>query len=509
MESEVRSFVRTFATYITRRRHELITKEISKAADAKSRTLPLLLAAVALAFIVLALGLLFAPNNQVGLSSTTQTTAATSTETTSTRVSLPGSYSLWPTYHHDASRTGFDPSGGPLTSVLPGWVSPSLDGEVYAEPLLAAGILVAATENNTVFALNDSNGQIIWQRHLGAPVPRSDLPCGNIDPTGITGTPVIDSTAQTVYVVGFLRTDHQHWLFALDLKTGEVKFSRVVDPPGGDPLVEQQRGALSMSKGVIYVPYGGLYGDCGEYHGWVVGTPANITSRLLAYQVPTGRGGGIWAPSGAAVGTGGDLLVSTGNSFASSVFDYGDSVIRLSPSLQLLDWFAPSNWVALNNGDTDLGSVGPSLLGPDLVFQIGKDGNGYLLNRTHLGGVGGQLFTSGVCGSAYGGNAYAPPYLYVPCTDGLVALKVNLGPNPSFSVSWKGPSFRAGPPIVARGAVWVLDVDSGNLNAFNATDGQLIFSHSVGSTVRFATPSEGDGRVFVAAGTRILSFILA
>ncbi|TLY16717.1 MAG: hypothetical protein E6K86_03530 [Thaumarchaeota archaeon] len=495
---------------MTRRRHELITKEISKAADAKSRNLPLLLAALALAIVVLALGLRFAPNNQVGPSSTTQTTAVSSTtQTTSTTVSLPGSYSLWPTYHRDASRTGFDPSGGPLTSVLPGWVSPSLDGEVYAEPLLAGGMLVAATENNTVFALNDSSGQIIWQRHLGAPVPRSDLPCGNIDPTGITGTPVIDSTAQTVYVVGFLRAVHQHWLFAIDLETGDVKFSRVVDPPGGDPLVEQQRGALSLSKGVLYVPYGGLYGDCGEYHGWVVGTPANITSRVFAYQVPTGRGGGIWAPSGAAVDAGGDLLVSTGNSFESSVFDYGNGVIRLLPSLQLLDWFAPSDWVALNNGDTDLGSVGPSLLGPDLVFQIGKDGNGYLLNRTHLGGVGGQLFTSGVCGSAYGGNAYAPPYLYVPCTDGLVALKVNLGPNPSFSVSWKGPSFRAGPPIVARGAVWVLDVDSGNLNAFNATDGQAIFSHSVGSTVRFATPSEGDGRVFVAAGTRILSFILA
>src|SRR5438128_1274715 len=126
------------------------------------------------------------------------------------------------TYHHDASRTGFDPSGGPLTSILPGWVSPALDGEVYAEPLLAAGMLVAATENNTVFALNDSSGRIIWQRHLGAPVPRSDLPCGNIDPTGITGTPVIDSTAQTVYVVRFLRTDHKHWLFAIDLTTGAV-----------------------------------------------------------------------------------------------------------------------------------------------------------------------------------------------------------------------------------------------------------------------------------------------
>ncbi|HLQ03927.1 MAG TPA: PQQ-binding-like beta-propeller repeat protein, partial [Nitrososphaerales archaeon] len=389
-----------------------------------------MLAALVLASIaVLALGQLFAVNNQPGpssstnttaASSTTQTTAASSTtQTTSTTVSLPGSYSLWPTYHRDFFRAGFDPSGGPLTSVLPGWVSASLDGKVYAEPLLAAGILVAATENNTVFALNDTDGQIVWQRHLGAPVPRSDLPCGNIDPTGITGTPVIDPAAQIVYVVGFLRTDHQHWLYALDLKTGGLRFSRVVDPPGGDPLVEQQRGALSLSNGVLYVPYGGLWGDCGEYHGWVVGTPANITSRLFAYQVPTGRGGGIWAPSGAAVDAGGDLLVSTGNSFASSVFDYGDGVIRLSPSLQLLDWFAPSNWVALNNGDTDIGSVGPSLLGPDLLFQIGKDGLGYLLNESRLGGVGGQLFTSRVCGSAYGGNAYAPPYLYVPCTDGL------------------------------------------------------------------------------------------
>ena len=478
--------------------------------NSKSRNLPLLLGAVVLAVIILALGLLFVVNNPGGLSSTTQTTAASSTtRTSSTTVSLPGTHSLWPTYHRDASRAGFDPLGGPITSVLPGWVSPSLDGEVYAEPLLTAGTLVVATENNTVLALNDSSGQVVWQRHLGTPVPRSDVPCGDIDPTGITGTPVIDSPAQTVYVVGFLRTDHQHWLFALDLKTGDIKFSRVVDPPGGDPLVEQQRGALSLSKGLLYVPYGGLYGDCGGYHGWVVGTPANITSRLLSYPIPTGKGGGIWAPSGAAVDAAGNLLVATGNSFASSVFDYGDSVIRLSPSLQRLDWFTPSDWMALNNGDTDLGSVGPSLLDSGTVFQIGKDGNGYLLNGSHLGGVGGELFTSRVCGSAFGGNAYAPPYLYVPCTDGLVALKVDLGPNPSFSVSWRGPSFRAGPPIVARGAVWVLDTDSGNLNAFNATNGQKIFSYSVGRTVHFATPSAGDGRVFVATGTKILSFIVA
>jgi len=143
-----------------------------------------------------------------------------------------------------------------------------------------------------------------------------------------------------------------------------------------------------------------------------------------------------------------------------------------------------------------------------LVFQIGKDGIGYLLNESHLGGFGGQVYSSRVCNAAYGGNAYAPPYLYVPCTDGLVALRVVPGANPSFETAWKGPSFRAGPPIVVGGAVWVLDTASGNLYALNATSGQTIFRRQVGETVRFATPSYGDGQVFVAAGRRVSSFLL-
>jgi len=421
---------------------------------------------------------------------------------------LPNIRTLWPTYHHDGSRGGFEPFGKLIASVQPGWVSLPLDGEVYAEPLVAMGALFVATENNTIYALNDSTGQLIWQRHLGPPVPRSDLPCGNIDPTGVTSTPAIDFSAQTLYAVAFLRAGHQHWLFGLDLVNGEIRYSRLVDPPGGNPLVEQQRGALSFSNGMVYVPYGGLFGDCGDYHGWIVATPTNSSASLRSYQVPTGIGGGIWAPSGAAIDEMGELLVATGNSFSSSTFDYGESVIKLSPSLQKLDWFAPSDWVLLNNFDTDLGSVGPSILGQGLVFQIGKDGIGYLLNESHLGGFGGQVYSSRVCNAAYGGNAYAPPYLYVPCINGLVALRVVPGANPSFETAWKGPSFRAGPPIVVGGAVWVLDTASGNLYALNATSGQTIFRRQVGETVRFATPSYGDGQVFVAAGRRVSSFLL-
>src|SRR5207245_6877020 len=138
------------------------------------------------------------------------------------------------------------------------------------------------------------------------PMRASLLPQRNIDPTGITGTPVIDVTTGTIFVVGFLQPG-QHELFAVDLNSGMVLYHRVIDPSGSNPLVQQQRPALSLSKGIVYISYGGLYGDCGNYHGWVVGAYANDSGSLLSYQVPTGREGGIWAPSGPSIDSNGDL----------------------------------------------------------------------------------------------------------------------------------------------------------------------------------------------------------
>jgi outer membrane protein assembly factor BamB len=417
----------------------------------------------------------------------------------------PKNYSLWLTYHRDNSRTGFDSTTGALGSVRESWTS-AVDGAVYAEPLVDGGRLFVATENNSVFALNDYNGQIVWMKHFGPPVPLSDLPCGDIDPTGITGTPVIDPSLKSIFVAAFLRAGHQHWLFALDQSTGEVRFSRQIDPPGADPLVEQQRAALSLSKGTVYVPFGGLFGDCGSYHGWIVGVRTDNPTTLLSYQVPTVRAGGIWAPSGAVIDSAGNLLVATGNSFSVSSFDFGDSVIKLSPSLHLGDWFAPSNWLQLNEFDTDLGSTGPALLESNTVFQIGKEGVGYLIDENRLGGVGGEVFNSKVCSGAFGGTSYAAPYLYIPCTDGLVALRVSLGSNRSFTGAWRGPSFNAGPPITVAGAVWTIDTANGELYAFNATNGQVIFRNHIGEVAHFSTPSSGDGQVFVVADGKVISF---
>src|SRR5205807_294337 len=147
------------------------------------------------------------------------------------------------------------------------------------------------------------------------------------DPSGITGTPAI--AAGTVYVVTFERPAH-HTLVAVDLSTGAVRWRRAVDAPGADPTVEQQRGALAAANGRVYVAYGGLFGDCGAYNGWVVGVDAgHPVSGLLAYRVPSARKGGVWAPSGPAVDAAGSIYVSTGNGVSSS-FDFGNAVIRLS-----------------------------------------------------------------------------------------------------------------------------------------------------------------------------------
>jgi outer membrane protein assembly factor BamB len=420
------------------------------------------------------------------------------------------SASEWPMYHKDLKRSGFDPSVAPFTRVSLNWKSIMLDGDAHAEPLTVGSGVLVATENDSLYYLNADTGEMIWRTHLGTPVRLADFPCGNIDPQGITGTPVIDTTKRIVYAVAIL-TPANHELFAVDLDTGRVRFHLPIDPPGADAAVEQQRAALALSGDYVYVAYGGRSGDCGAYHGWVVAARADGKGELLSFKVPAGRAGGIWGPSGPSFENSGDLFVATGNSDSNSTFDFGNSVIRLSPDLRLLDWFAPPNWSRLNAQDLDLGSTGPIVLNSDFIFQIGKDGIGYLLDAKRLGGVGGQVFSAQVCGlygGAYGGLAYSPPFLFVPCNDGIVALETNLQSNPSFTVIWRGPNFVSGPPVVAGNAVWTLDINRGLIYAFSLKEGQILFKDTVGYTVHFTTPSVGDGQIFVPANRRVVSYHL-
>jgi outer membrane protein assembly factor BamB len=406
----------------------------------------------------------------------------------------------WTTYHGNNSRTGYVKTT--VACATAGWKSQALDGEVYAEPLVYNGMVVVATENDSVYALNVASGSVVWRNHLGVPMNGSVLQCGNINPTGITATPVIDSSTGTVYVLAF-EAPGAHYLVAMDSATGNVRFSHLADPPGANPLVQQERSALSLGNGRVYVLYGGLAGDCGNYHGWVVAINADGSGSLLSYQVPTNREGGLWAPSGAAIDSSGDLFLTTGNGDSGTNFDHGNAVIELSPTLQELGFFAPTDWLQLNKGDTDLGSLGPMLIGHGELFQIGKEGVGYLVNMTNLGGIGGQLFSGQVCSSSFGGAAAAGSLLFVPCTDGLVALNAS---SRSFSVIWRHSGYPSGPPIVTGGVVWALDTSSGSLHGYQAQTGSQLFSFQTSHVTRFATPSVGEGRVFVAAGDEVFSF---
>jgi len=174
--------------------------------------------------------------------------------------------------------------------------------------------------------------------------------------------------------------------------------------------------------------------------------------------------------------------------------------------LQVLDYFAPSNWATLSRTDRDLGSVGPVLLDNGLVFVVGKEGVGYLLNAGQLGHIGGQAFAAAVCNGsgAFGAAAYAAPFLYVPCTNGLTALRVGSGP--AFTVAWRGPSVRAGAPIVAGGVVWSMD-RGGTLYGFDPTSGNVRAQLPVGAfSTSFPSLAAAGGRLFVPAGQRLIAF---
>jgi outer membrane protein assembly factor BamB len=378
-----------------------------------------------------------------------------------------------------------------------------LDGAVYASPLIVAGHVLAATENNTVFALDLFTGSVVWKMHLGSPVDASTLPCGDIGPvTGITGTPVADPVSGRLYVVAFLSGRH-HMLFTLSLADGSVVSQQDIDPAGSNPAVQQERGALALGADYVYVPLGGLYGDCGQYHGYLVAVPL-ADGAAVAYTVPSAREAGIWSPQGPTIGPDGGVYVVSGNGASRSTFDYSNSVIELSPDLRALrSYFAPSNWLALNASDTDLGSVGAAVLpSVGVVVAIGKQGVAYLLRAGSLGGVGGQVASRPVCSGSWGGTAWSRSTVYVPCADGLYALSVS---PTSLEVAWHAPHPALGSPIIAAGAVWAIEPASATLFALDPSSGAVLFSVGLGSAQHFSTPAATEGFVVAPAGNAVVA----
>jgi polyvinyl alcohol dehydrogenase (cytochrome) len=415
----------------------------------------------------------------------------------------------WPMYNRTPDRAGVA-TGVPAPSTPRVAWRASLDGAVYGQPLLIGSLVVVATENDSVYALDSATGNVSWHARLGTPARLSSLPCGNIDPLGITGTPIYDQSSGIVYAVAET-SDYRHTLFGLSVTDGAVKVQRYIPTPDG-PANEknsQQRPALAIAAGRVYVAFGGLYGDCGQYHGAVVGVPLSGGGPLIQYVVPTGREGAIWGTAGPVAGPDGSLFVSSGNGEQTNggqSYDGSDSVSRLTPGLRRASFFAPATWADDNARDLDLGSTQPALVGGNSLLITGKRGTGYLLNAAQLGGIGGQLAQAPVC-EAYGAPAVSGTVVYEPCQfgSGITAVAVDAA-GKRLTVLWHGPVNANGSPVVGGGAVWVTDWNSGTLYALSPATGRPLQQVALGAKLpHFSSLSLAGSRAYLGTLTGVVA----
>jgi outer membrane protein assembly factor BamB len=417
----------------------------------------------------------------------------------------------WTQYHGGALSTGVIPVSG-VSQKGPAWTSPPLDGDLFGQPLVFEGRVYVATENDSVYALSSRTGRVLWRTHLGAPVPASDLSCGDITPTiGVTGTPVIDSVRHELFAVAFLRagTRDVHRLVGLSTTTGAPRLAVSVDPPKARSTALLQRTALTLDRGSVVFGFGGNSGDCGPYRGRVVsvpetgGTPHFFTIDAAAHQ----REGAVWMGAAAPViDAAGNIWVESGNGSVTSPsgpYDRSDAVLELDSHLSLRQYFAPSDWSVQNAADADL-STSPALMSDGSVIAAGKAGVAYLLSRTHLGGVGGELANVTACpGNMDGGIALRGRVAYLPCLGGLVAVTESLAPA-SIRVLWSSGE-GGDSPVLTTTQVLTLSGD-GTLLALNPATGHVESSlHLPRLANHFPTPGFGDGHLLVATARNVVA----
>jgi outer membrane protein assembly factor BamB len=428
----------------------------------------------------------------------------------------------------------------------------AFQGAVYAQPLYwrppgsSAGMLVVATEEDEVYALDANTGAQIWKRGLGQPVARSSLPCGNISTLGVTGTPVIDEAHATLYLDAMVMGADapRHEIFALSLADGAILPGwpvDVADALGASfvPALQNQRGALALFGGKVFVPFSGHYGDCGAYHGYVVAVSTEKPGAVASFSTRA-RGGGIWGQGGVS-GDGTSLFAATGNTLGANEWSDGEAVLRFAPDLarptDSRDYFAPSDWRDLDDRDLDLGGTAPVPLDIEsangarrLILAIGKSGAAYLLDRDKLGGIGGALasaritanvaVTSPAVWSAGNGVFVALQGRGLRCPldrsgPGLVVLKVHADPSPAITTAWCSTVAGNGSPIVtttdgrSNPIVFIVGAEGDNmLHAFNGETGQKLVAspEAMQGLHHFQTLIATENRLYVAADGTVYAF---
>jgi len=527
---------------------------------------------------------LYTPPSAIG----THTVTASGAQTASATVYItnyPGTF----TYHNDNLRSGVNSSELVLTpaNVNQGQFgklfSHPIDGWAFASPLYVANVNIpsqgfhnvvyVATEHDTVYAF-DADGLMfnpLWQvSFLGAgvtTVPCNDVgECGDVPfEIGITGTPVIDQLTGTLYVVAKTKEGNNNYvqrLHALDIATGAEKFGGPVVIQGSvtgtgagssgntmafSPLREFQRPGLLLSNGVVYVGFA-AHGDQPPWHGWIIGYNATTLQRTMIWcSTPNGYGGGIWQ-SGAAMATDavGNMYLTTGNGdfdVDTGGTDYGDSVVKLSPSATVVDYFTPYDQAVMESQNIELSSAGPVLLidqpgpTPHRLVTAAKTGTIYVVNRDNMGhfqsGSDSQILQSlpGILphGGQEEGNYSAPVFFnnniyYAAVRDNLKIFQFTNGvlsgaPVSQSAVTYpnRGGSFAVSANGTANGLLWAVQdntpatgvlrvYDANNLsNEIYNTD-QAGSRDTLGFATKFSIPLIANGKAFVVSSTEITAY---
>ena len=420
--------------------------------------------------------------------------------------------SSWTVYHGNDEGTGVVSSLTSIDTAKPHWTSPTLIGQLYGEPLVEGTSVFVATEDDYVYSLDTSNGRVRWVRHVASAVPSSALPCGDISPfVGITGTPVIDVARGEIFVVAdeMVNGGPHHFLVGLNLNTGAVEMRRDIDPPGSAPAALLARTGLTLDENRVVFGMGGNYGDCASYRGRVLSVAVNgANQETFTVDAKPGQSqGAIWMGGVApVVDSSGNVWVSVGNGSvysASQGYDDSDSVLELSASMRLRQYFAPSDWPANNRDDLDM-STAPVLLGTTRVLLAGKSGIAYLLNQHDLGGVGHEETSTQVCnGNIDGGSVVEGSTVFLPCIGGIVAVRVGTGA--SLSVAWRTTT-SSGPALYAAGLLWTIS-QGGVLYGLSPVNGTVEQQAQVGVEVNhFPTPAVGDGLFLVPTQDSVVAF---
>jgi hypothetical protein len=446
-------------------------------------------------------------------------------------------------------------------------------GNVYASPLFVAngpggkGIVVIADESNNVRAFDERSGAAVWTRTIGPNAAKSGAGCGNIGPIGITGTPAIDLGSRTLFANAAIGTAANgsgtiktHEIHALSIDDGSERPGFPIDvsklSSGGinfNPPVQNQRSSVLVTGGMAYVTYGGHYGDCGDYHGWIVGFSIGDASTAKAWATQA-TAAGMWSPGGPA-SDGTSVFITTGNATGSNGWQGQEALLRFQPgpvfSGQAGDYFYPSDWKTLDSGDIDIGGSGPVVVDvpgatPSALAVVqGKNGVVYLVDRGNLGGAGHGNGTTGealASAKIFGGEIINVAAAYttasgtyvvmrgndaaagVACPTGqsgdLVAVKIGATSPPTLTTAWCQDNHGAGSPIVSttdaqsNAIVWSAGAEQNpaRLHGWDGDTGQPIFTggganDGMTAVRRFTSPIVANGAIYVAGDNHLYKFI--